>query len=1625
MGIVLRRKNTISMVLRYIFAIFFLFLTLALAAQEQDSVLPSNDDIEKLTNAIVPEAQAQLLNLTLGDSDVSLFLSGYWKGTLSGNFGVSLTPLGWMATSTDSPILFTQEADLTLSLWIRERWFVEASFLDDYALNTYRAGYQGKPGEFVQYVGVGNTGLDFPVYPYLDLGGDSGSSVGVYGRFGTEELTIHSLFRYDAAVQEERVYVGNRERTFSYISVESPVRGRSFVLPDDNLNSVPVVYIEDSKGSYIGSDNRKYRMAANSELAASAQYGIIELANSTDGRVVVAYTKGGLNNAWNNSMGEYGDPPNTSFLGSVQEHFFGYDLTIYAQPGQENPGIIGQPTNRPGSITINGSPALVVYEPGTFSPFERQNRYNAPSSNTTSADLVTLSTGDRISGYEVLPLEGLITTSDIQLALGSQSQRNMYELTKYGNFGDRRSTASRWPLTDLSMEIYLPNAKGNNQDMSIRFTNYGSAGSYSLGTEVVPGSVKVYRGGIEDPRFVFNADTGLVVLEYPAAFNETIRITYLKQNNQRQFGSLAGGIGIEYDPDGPLSTALALGVRWNVNDNAFSEAGLYNQGTVGLSGQVAWTEENLKAKVTLGTGIDQPDTTGLYRVAGMEGSSKYIDIYAINSFISEVPEGQVSPPPPGTPLSLQNRADLVYRNYRESNFLGSSTLNPIEWSGAKEVSSEEGPYPVWDNVLKREVLVAEFTLNSEKIWAGFQSPLGDGHGLNNAEKIEIPLRLYDFNTSALLPGDFEIKVQFGFLKDQDNQFGENPAVIITETIYSYGDAEVKPIILTDVDRGKLRNANYMRVFIDGHGKTLSGRMIVAPPVIWGATFRPVEVDPGNSVSQSPRVNAKEIFDSSLRSKYSSLIDRLHPDGTTQQVLNITWWSTPDDIASDRYKDIARGVDTRVPWIPLINYDTLSFFVKGPAVTADNAADAAVLHNADLYFYITQGPTTLNSSGKTRLAVKIPGSAFTPSEWSKVEIQYNGGSPEVRVSGVTVHNATVEFHTGAEHYDSIDDISGQQSYMIFFLKPAAGDTLPNGSFSIDEVILENSIPAFKFNAGTAVDWHIPGTILTLGKYELLKDVTIQTSAETAFRGNTKQTDMDHFAGLLTYSKVSGTILDTRVSGNLRVNTNSLDTTWNAGYGIARGFGPLSFTETFYTGSLEESLWHDFALDLSTKFKAGVGAAVAFEDMRLDRSWKTYAGIEPFEANSSGARADFSARWVNNEENPDTYLSSFGESWLQSWDTMVPDAGQDADRRNAKLSLTGRVDTKPLGALILLEGESTYNKIQSTTISNSNVRMDLPFSAGKVNGVFRMERSFNWGLNYSGDSLYDDSEWYINSLKASGRLWASVPVYSLFNPNLYDSMETIYDNSTWGPYTENSRFNDLMGINLQFPQTSGLVSFFIPSVLNVQLNRSLHQKLDTVSDVLNINTSLRFFSVNLFGAFGAVPIMKFYQSDEFSNRLEGSVAFPRGEDISWQLLAGQSVSFFGFTDAVLALDNTMTLTDQGWSESLKIDWLVPTKKSLLSVFYNFLMGKALGQSHFPALADMAAQPFSQLRNESLELSINKTEDDMIVGFQAGHESIIRIQGKFYFSVFAKLSTLYYSETEILSFIATLGTTLNISF
>ena len=1592
--------------LRRAIIIILIFIPLAVFGQETAETEPNKEeaaselDIDDLRRRITGEARQELMNVSLGSSDVSLFAAGSWMGDLQLNSGFSHSPLGLGFASPESPFLFKQEVDLTLSLWINNRWFVEVNFVDDSAQNTYKAGYQGQSGEFLQYAVVGNAGLDFPSFPYLDLGGDSPSSFGLYSRFGTNELGIHTLFRYDAASREERTFTGGREKTYSDIQPQNTLRGISFVLPDEDLNPEITIYIEDDKGTVRDTTGRRWRYALQSEYAFSRSQGLLELSIRPTGMVAVAYSKGADNTPWTTSMGSY----NTSgFLADVQQ-WFGSSIDLSKFPQCGSGGAV------PGEVDFVNIHALVVYQPGAFSPFEKRNRYDAPSSSAEKAALVRTSSGREISGFELILLENTAVI-DETLFSGIVSQKGVYELVSTSG-NKLRSPAVCFPLAVEYPEIYLPSSNIFSGDIVIRFTNLSGSNGYFIGADVIPGSVQVWRSGIQYTDFNYNQSSGEVAIKGPVGQNETIRITYLKRSEGTRLGSVAAGIGAIYHKGAePFSAGAAVGVRWNITEDAFTEEDNSSPGSVGISAKTAWEYDYLKAKITAGFAFVQTDTTGLYRAAGMEGNEIIISLTPETTFISNPPNG----------YSFSDRSDLIFRNYNNNNILG-NTLMYLDWN-APFVSGINRPYPVKDRQLgNTQVLAAEFDLE-ENEWTGFQVPIYNDSGiLSRAREIEIPFRFYDFNQNS--PEKFKVIVQIGSLSGRDFSFAENADFIWEKTIFTddwttvlpgnppYANtsfdynARIARFILTDEDRLKLVDAKYLRIIVvNSDNKEVTGRFLLAPPIVRGAAFRPITYNASSkTVNGNPTddVSAIETFDLgiTLSSAFSDLIKKLHPNDAAQRVLKIDWKGIPNGVSA--------GVDGRTAELPLADYRELSFFVKidKPRINETLTFIAAAGQNS-LYDY--------------QLKAEIPLSAFQAGQWSKVTIRYQGSDKGITVDGKKVMFASPEYHSQKA---LVDNQGRRTSYIAILINPSSAVPIEDGTVYIDEIILEDSIMYYRMNAGTAVDYSRPGTMVAIGDVPVLADFNVYTNVESEGRAKSEQEEQD-FSGSLTNRTGAGiSVFGVKLAGNYAFTTAQDTYLWSADHSLSRTIGPFSVKETFYLSPQDSNARHNFNMAFSSDFHAKFEADALYDYSRLWQKWNAGLGYTPQNEFIPSAAIKTQAVWTRNDINAE--MGNYGNFWLETWDTLAPDTGKGANARKTQTQFVLTQRTKPVGAVISLEGNTNSTGVNNVTQSNSSAFLDIPVAVKKTNVNFRMGRGFKRHLYYFGDDIKDDGGKFFESVKDFSSVWGVFPGYSLFAAETETVMYKGLDASPSADSAFYSSFNDHYSTKISLPMIYNPSAFILPNKINFQIERTLEQKMDTRTDKLNIGGGLGFYAINMFGNLGYRPTFKFYQTDEYSHSIDVAVYMPKNENVSYRVQSVLGAGFKGAGGGVLSFVNTYTIRSEGyWLESFVSGWEVPVKKSMLSGIYKNLVSSAEKQNSWLKINSFFGVQHEQLRKETLELVFDRQTDYMRWSVTAGHEEIIRIQGRLNFSAYLKLRGGEDKEKETLIFDVILGTALKIIF
>lgn len=574
------------------------------AASGQTERTSSNSDqtaaAALLAVPVLPvEAPQSLLSLKIGDSDVELTAQGYWEAGVTASGAVGF---GANSGASAPALLFRQSPDLWLSLVLMDRWFVEARLSADGTEDGYAAGYRGGEGDFLKEVRIGNRGVDFPELPYLSLGAGTSSSFGLSAYGKNDAGSAHFLVRYDQARRVTQTWSGDKELTRTEFKPADYVRGKWFWLPDTGFDASALeLYIENSSGTFIGSDLRKYRKMAADEYAVSSATGRLDLGQKVDkDRRLLVYYPG---------------------------------MTVPVPPGTDAAPFYGRP---PAAVTVDSAGAMVLYEEGEQEGFLIANRYRVPSSaSSASAYVEVTATGLKDSpGYTATVLSS-----------------GYVEVVK-GDADDPRSMAYSHPFLNevaaYAMDwVYDPKATteaaaGAAIDKPapayskiVVLESYGASGDLVLeDDEILAGSLEVRRNGVRDYDFTYDEPSRTVKLDREPGPSETIEISYLLASSDRSAGSLAAALGGVFNLSPEWKAWTALGLRWGVPGTGYSEAGQATPGTLTLTAGASGgtpeagkgqppAPETFRAQAALAASYNREDAVGYYRAAGMEETASW------------------------------------------------------------------------------------------------------------------------------------------------------------------------------------------------------------------------------------------------------------------------------------------------------------------------------------------------------------------------------------------------------------------------------------------------------------------------------------------------------------------------------------------------------------------------------------------------------------------------------------------------------------------------------------------------------------------------------------------------------------------------------------------------------------------------------------------------------------------------------------------------------------------------------------------------------------------------------------------------------------------------------------------
>ncbi len=544
-----------------------------------------------LSSALPAEAPSSVFDAKLGtgpDADAELLVSGSWSATVTASLGFQAPQGGSLAFASAQPLLFIQDPELALSFLLYKKIFVEAKVSQDLSQAMYAFGYRGGEGELLKEARIGNDGISFPALPYLSFGQGSYRSFGASALVQDGDFAGKAMVRYDQASRVIRRFVGGTEVADTVISPNAFVTGKYFLTnnaPATNL----AVYVESVSGTLTGSDGKSYRKLDASEYSYSAATGEVGLSAAAATRVLAFYSGG--------ACGVLADAVTLPGLGPG-------DL-LYVPPPDPSTGVLDP------KLQILGR------SPTTAGASTAQAFVSNPASGARASDFqATIRDG----GYvEVLPA-GLDPSASM-----SPAQRDEYRRPFESTAADMA-----WVYTtDFASSVKSPTAPVFTRNVVVR--SFSSSTSITIDKDVIAGSVEVTRDGVPDYAFSVDADSGILSFASPPAASEEIVVSYLRQSAERKTGILVGALGGFWDLGSGRSAWAALGTVWSVPGSSYSSGQDSSPGSVSLTGGEKDTEGPFRSEAAVAARYSRDDSTGIYRVEGMESTSDYASSFRPSS----------------------------------------------------------------------------------------------------------------------------------------------------------------------------------------------------------------------------------------------------------------------------------------------------------------------------------------------------------------------------------------------------------------------------------------------------------------------------------------------------------------------------------------------------------------------------------------------------------------------------------------------------------------------------------------------------------------------------------------------------------------------------------------------------------------------------------------------------------------------------------------------------------------------------------------------------------------------------------------------------------------------------------
>ena len=1554
------------------------------------------------------EALEAIFDFDIADREVELFLLGSWSTLLSGATGFMVRPdIGVTALDyfpdMELGFFFEQVPDITLSIWLMKRYFIELSVLGSFENNFILMGYQGQEAELLHHVYLGNRDIGIDPYPFIEIPEMGESSLGAEAELGTPSSVHQMMIRFDNNDSGEKLFIGQNEVEEQLISLDSYQQGRFFKLPDDDVDNLEV-YLEDAEdGSFTGDDNRKYRKADLDDAVLDSFEGLVSLNEQHPGRVLVYYTKSGspIGSA---SLGG-NSIANVDNKGRIYPNIpddFDWVQTIdYLVP------IDAWENKR--QVTIAGKQALLIGAPGMFSEFDILSSYPLPSGAPLDLWRIRMN---------VVKKGSKTRTYDHDVQFRAKPEESRFEA--YLDDDLRGNLNNLYPFLRTPFveppdnRLYGPfsDKLEGNYDREILLQILYPVSAYYLEPNIIPGSVQVLRNGKEETRFSVDYESG--ALSFDIAINPTDRldVSYKKRGALLNNGDLVFGWGNKFQLSEFTNLEVATGFRWNFLPGSYSEKAYSRTGAVIGSTRLNARYDYLSYDVSAAVSYTHPDTTGILRLLSMEETGIEVSLSEDLAYPSSAPADDTPFAVPTT-VDQSDRGQLLYKDYRQYGLFGEAVLQGPDWNPpseqifAYESGSQPGPYNVADassgDIDKS--LVMDFDLEAGE-WVGIQIPALPGMGiadLSTLEAILLSYKVIDFSGVKIdvyvqigeidedLDGDSVLdketshsssgfpfthtgignllvgggpKLEGNFLLDTEDVDGN--AHLDSENNDNVLTAQDGPIILgginanktwsraksyftTDQQKLKLKRTRSVRIILTNPdlSETSTGRFLIDQLTLAGTIFGIKENNSGTVESREIRESASKFAPpAKLENTYSEVGDIFHAFGEIQKVLEVDW--VDFDGSSETWT--IRGFPNN--GTEGIRYQELVYYMRSPVLEPNG------------------GPKKLTFSFLDPDGRGVIWSFEPPDSdaWKKV----------------TVDLKDEEVQWGSTTLDATVNVSSRFGNLSRFEVKMQGYKW--GTIYLDELHMKEPEGAFggALAAKTTISW--PGTNLSIGDVPFISDLSITESMHVISPGFSPLYGRPGVSwDTYSESNVAFGLFFTQLELDLEV-LGIDDLFWVSGghkLDVPRGESIIRFSDAYYLRDREEgvefSRGNSIDLRVAESGQIGVQAESFTQETLLTQIWEGSVSVPPSGWSNMSLRSDFSKTTTDYEHKETNYFSS----WILGYRYLAPRfEGEDLER-SGNSSLAVGLLPAPVGFEIGSSASYRSTGITSTERDQFNslsYELSLPISISRDLGLTLTPGYIRtWeGTNEESEpgNIMDDYGTMYYRFSTQPYLFNQPPIKEFYSKETKDAFISETSNLDSAVYHPRAT----LGFSRRIP--THWTSLVLPSQVDFAFGRSFEKSGDLYKFLNSYDFSYRTNAINLFGQFGVYPTFTFYTVDEYSTGFTMSLLFDeQGNSEKESYRIEQYLSFEGWRG------NLFTLTNYTTIEHEKNE--VPAITTDTQIGFNWFIYPKNGIS-VPLLSREITKTAFISHEESLSLvfhNLNPEETIHPVTLLVGHETALR--------------------------------------